>query len=392
MKRSRFTEDQIIGILKEQEAGVPVADLCRKHGVSNASIYKWKARYGGMDVSEARRLKALEDEYARLKKLLADAMLDNSALKDLLGKCMVRPVRARVRDIANDDSSCINVSGLSRVGRCCSQAMMRSAHAVPNKWFGHEARFFAQGLAIDGCTFCSDVKGMWSTTSDCSGSIARRSWPCAAEAPASGHGDTGANVDPDGPQPALVARLRLRPDDRLPALQGADGSRRLHAGMPRPGRRHFAVWTAGGARTRSAHRQAREAGNDRQRQRHRVHLERHPRLRRSDADRLALHRPRQADPDAFIESFNGRPRDELLNETLFPSLPHVRATVASWRADYNLNRPHSRLGWLTPAEYANSFNPRRDLPLRSMASSAPAPVAHPAQMGKTNRQSLRHAG
>jgi len=86
MKRSRFTEEQIIGILKEQEAGVPVADLCRKHGVSNASIYKWKAKYGGMDVSEAKRLKALDDENARLKKLLADAMLDNSALKDLLGK------------------------------------------------------------------------------------------------------------------------------------------------------------------------------------------------------------------------------------------------------------------------------------------------------------------
>ena len=86
MKRSRFTEEQIIVILKEQEAGVPVADLCRKHGVSNASIYKWKAKYGGMDVSEAKRLKALEDENARLKKLLADAMLDNSALKDLLGK------------------------------------------------------------------------------------------------------------------------------------------------------------------------------------------------------------------------------------------------------------------------------------------------------------------
>lgn len=86
MKRNRFTEEQIIGILKEQEAGVPVADLCRKHGVSNASIYKWKAKYGGMDVSEAKRLKTLEDENARLKKLLADAMLDNSALKDLLGK------------------------------------------------------------------------------------------------------------------------------------------------------------------------------------------------------------------------------------------------------------------------------------------------------------------
>lgn len=86
MKRSRFTEEQIIGILKEHEAGVPVAELCRKHGVSNASLYQWKAKYGGMDVSEARKLKALEDENARLKKLLADAMLDNSALKDLLGK------------------------------------------------------------------------------------------------------------------------------------------------------------------------------------------------------------------------------------------------------------------------------------------------------------------
>jgi putative transposase len=86
VKRRTVTEDQIIGILKEQEAGVPVADLCRKHGVSNASIYKWKAKYGGMDISEAKRLKALEDENARLKKLLADAMLDNSALKDLLGK------------------------------------------------------------------------------------------------------------------------------------------------------------------------------------------------------------------------------------------------------------------------------------------------------------------
>ena len=96
--------------------------------------------------------------------------------------------------------------------------------------------------------------------------------------------------------------------------------------------------------------------------------------------------------NAFIESFNGRLRDELLNETLFPSLTHVRATVASWRVDYNLHRPHSRLGWMTPAEYADTFNPRRDLPLRSMTSSAPAPVAHPGQIGQNNRPSLLHAG
>ena len=86
MKRSRFTEERIIAILREQEAGAPTADLCRRHGISSATFYAWKAKYGGMEVSEARRLRALEDENTRLKRLLADAMLDNVALKDLLAK------------------------------------------------------------------------------------------------------------------------------------------------------------------------------------------------------------------------------------------------------------------------------------------------------------------
>lgn len=86
MKRSRFTEEQIISILKEHEAGAKTADLCRRHGMSEATIYNWKARFGGMDVSEARRLKVLEGENGKLKKLLADAMLDNAGLKELLAK------------------------------------------------------------------------------------------------------------------------------------------------------------------------------------------------------------------------------------------------------------------------------------------------------------------
>ena len=83
MKRSRFSEEQIIGILREQEAGVAKADVCRKHGISSATFYKWKSKFGGLDVSDARRLKALEDENGKLKKLLAETMLDIAILKDI---------------------------------------------------------------------------------------------------------------------------------------------------------------------------------------------------------------------------------------------------------------------------------------------------------------------
>ena len=86
MKGSRFNEEQIIGVRREHEAGAKPDELCRRHGISSATLYKWKAKYGGLEVSEARRLKALEDENRRLKKLLAESMLDNAALKDLLGK------------------------------------------------------------------------------------------------------------------------------------------------------------------------------------------------------------------------------------------------------------------------------------------------------------------
>jgi len=86
MKRSRFTQEQIIGVLKEHQAGALASDLCRKHGISDATFYTWRSKYGGMEVSDARKLKGLEEENARLKKLLAESMLDVSTLKEMLAK------------------------------------------------------------------------------------------------------------------------------------------------------------------------------------------------------------------------------------------------------------------------------------------------------------------
>src|SRR6188474_2142309 len=101
MKRKRHTEEQIIAILKEHEAGVKTADLCRKHGISETSFYNWKAKYGGLEVSEAKRLKGLESENARLKKLLADTMLDNAALKDLYCAVAARATVVSVSPVAS---------------------------------------------------------------------------------------------------------------------------------------------------------------------------------------------------------------------------------------------------------------------------------------------------
>lgn len=127
MKRSRFTEEQIIGMLKEQEAGLSMAEVCRKHGVSQATFYKYKARFGGLEVSDARRLRALEDENAKLKKLLAEQMLDNAILRDVAAKKMVamraRPACVRREAVAHACAS----HGVSQRRACQALAVDRSS-------------------------------------------------------------------------------------------------------------------------------------------------------------------------------------------------------------------------------------------------------------------------
>ena len=133
MKNSRFSEEQIIGILKQSEAGAKTSELCRQHGISAATFYGWRSKYGGLEVSEAKRLRQLEEENAKLKRIVADQALDITMLKDLVGKkCMVRLAWSRAKVF--EESVRVNVSGL-----LVEQAPghnERCARARPKKWSG----------------------------------------------------------------------------------------------------------------------------------------------------------------------------------------------------------------------------------------------------------------
>ena len=146
MRKSRFSEGQIIGVLREQESGATTTEVCRRHGISEQTFYRWKAKYGGMGPSDAQRLRSLEDENRRLKKLLAESMLDVAALKDLLAK-MYGPPRLCKDQVRSDSSSlhkCIRplASGL-RLQPGHDEIRARRSRILARAWV---ARFFAQGL------------------------------------------------------------------------------------------------------------------------------------------------------------------------------------------------------------------------------------------------------
>lgn len=146
MKRSRYNEEQIIGILKEHQAGLSARDLCRKHGISDATFYKWRSKYGGLEVSDARRLKALEDENRKLKKLLAESLLDAATLKEMLGKNVWSAPSVQ-------DSSSFRRSSLHKCIRPLASELLLQlghdeirAHRSRILASGCKARFFAQSL------------------------------------------------------------------------------------------------------------------------------------------------------------------------------------------------------------------------------------------------------
>ncbi|NNU41882.1 IS3 family transposase, partial [Rhizobium sophorae] len=379
MKRNRFTDEQIIGILKEHEAGTPVSELCRKHGVSDASIYKWKAKFGGMEVSEAKRLKTLEDENTKLKRLLADAMLDNAALKDLFGKEVVTPAAKR--------------------------------KAVAHLMIHHE---MSERRACKAIGFCR-MTIRYETRRDDDHELRERMKALAHERRRFGYRRIHVLLRREGHLVNHKRLFRLYREEKLTVRKRGGRKRAIGTRAPMlvpmvandrwsldfvsdqftDGRR-LRILTVVDDCTReclalvadtslSGLRVARELD--------RIIEERgKPRMIVSDngseftsnailqwADRTKVDwhyiAPGKPIQNAFIESFNGRLRDEFLNETLFSSLAHARSALSNWRSDYNDQRPHSGLGWLTPAEFAQTLNPRRDAVLRSRNGSAPQPAA-----------------
>ena len=180
MKRSRFTEEQIIAILREQEAGAKTGEVCRQPGISEATFSAWKAKFGGLEVSEARRLKALEAENTKLKKLLADAMLDNVALKDRLAKKgSLPPPSERPSLIFVDLTRGASGGRVPRSRWTGARSGLAAGDRMTGRCAGGCARWppRAGGSAIDACPYCCAGRGWSSIASEPSASTARTSSP-----------------------------------------------------------------------------------------------------------------------------------------------------------------------------------------------------------------------
>ncbi|WP_199260336.1 IS3 family transposase [Paracoccus binzhouensis] len=359
MKRKRFTEEQIIGVLREHEAGAKAGDLARKHGISEATLYNWKAKYGGMDVSDAKRLKALEDENARLKNLLADQMLEVSALRELLSKKMVGPAAKR-EAVAHLQA----VMGLSE-RRACSivgadRKMIRYRSRRPpetelrgrlrdlaneRRRFGYRRLFILlrregepsgvnriyrlyreEGLTVRKRRARRRAVGTRAPILVEARANARWSLDFVHDQFACGRRFRVLNIVDDVTRECLAAI----PDT---SISGRRVARELTDLITRRGKPDMIVSDHGTEFTSNAI------------------------LAWSKDHRVEWHyiAPGKPMQNGYVESFNGRMRDELLNESLFFGLDHARSAIAEWRQDFNTARPHSSLGYQTPAAFAGTL-------------------------------------
>ncbi|WP_150627693.1 IS3 family transposase [Pandoraea captiosa] len=355
--KKRFTEEQIIGVLKEAEAGLKPAELCRKHGISEATYYNWKAKFGGMTVSEAQRLKELEQENNKLKRLLAESMLDNAALKDLLSRKLASPqakreaVQILMTERAMGVTRACGLVGISRslfhyeprrrvddealTGRMMAIAAQkrrygyRRIHVLLQRegWLANHKRIWRlyskAGLSVrkrrrkriaaverTPLPLPTDPNQSWSMDFVSDGLAYGRRFRCLNVV--DDYTRECVAIEVDTSLPGLRVKQVL---ERLKEMRGLPASITVDNGPEFAGK-VLDAW-------------AYEAGVT-----------------------LSFIRPGKPVENAYIESFNGRFRDECLNEHWFVSMRHARQLIEEWRIEYNTERPHSSLGYLTPAQFA----------------------------------------
>ncbi|WP_085942648.1 IS3 family transposase [Acidovorax sp. NO-1] len=363
MKKSRFTEEQIIGFLKQAEAGMPIKELCRNGGFSDATFYKWRAKFGGMQVSEAQRLRELESENAKLKRLLAEAHLDMHALKSVLGGKALAPqarreaIRTMVSEHHLSERRACRLVGLSRDSyRHPPQAdqatvelhekIVEIAHV--RRRFGYRRihdllrpqfpgvnhkrvyRLYRQAnLAVRRrkkgkrpinervpLQLARTVNEVWSMDFVSDSLSGGRRLKYLTVADDFSHESVEIAVD-FGISGQYVTRVL----DRAALFRGYPQAVRTDNG-PEFTSREFMAWAQ-------------------------AHGIRH-----------ILIQPGRPMQNGYIESFNGKLRDEHLNESWFETLHQARMAVAVWRTDYNEVRPHSSLGRMPPARFAELHRQR----------------------------------
>jgi putative transposase len=389
MKQSRFTEERIIAILREHEAGSKTGDVCRKHGISSATFYKWKAKYGGLDVSEARRLKILTDENeeaagrgdarqrhvegSQFKKMVTPAA-KRQAVAHLCSSFEVSQRRA-CEVIGVDRSSVRYLS--SRPDDSVIRSRLRELAAVRRR-FGYRRLLLmirSEGVLINH----KKLRRLYAEERLQVRRRGGRKRALGTRAPLTLPQGPNQRWSLDFVSDTLTDSRRFRilavVDDFTrecialiadTSLSGSRVGRELDAVISRRGRPAMIVSDNGTELTSMA-------------------ILRWSQLTKIDWHYIAPGKPQQ---NAFVESFNGRLRDELLNETLFLSLDHARELLAEWQDDYNTVRPHSGIGNQPPCTYARltASAMQQDETLRCVEGSAPRPVASPSHTGSNEKR------
>ncbi|WP_441295033.1 IS3 family transposase [Luteibacter sp. 9135] len=357
--KKRFSEEQIIGFLREVEAGMPVKDLCRKHGFSEVSYYLWRSKFGGMSVPEAKRLKDLESENGRLKKLLAEQLLENEVIKEALRKKLVSAPDRRelVRYLIGKELSerrSLAIAGMSasayryepRPDRNVSLREMICALANRHKRYGVGMIY----LKLRQAGQMVNYKRVERLYQEANLQVRRRKRKKVLPAdrqpllrPAVANEVWSIDFVFDRTAEGRVLKCLTIVDDATHeavaieierAISGVGVTRVMDRlavtrGLPKIIRSDNGKEFCGKAMVAWAH----ERGVQ-----------------------LRLIEPGKPNQNAYIESFNGRLRDECLNEHWFPSLLHARTEIENWRRECNEERPKKALGGLTPAAYAKQLH------------------------------------